>query len=468
MMRSKKKKQIWQLGSGAYSLLFLLLLITAACTTTTSSAKLQPTQQSGGGNIVPGNTSTATSTPSPGATAHTTPTTVPDTSVHHYEYVFPDGAMYVYDMDHGQALVKQKSLPTGTGVRGVVGDAATHRVYISFGSDGESGGQLLAYDVITDQVLWTRSYSFGIDSMSLTPDGKFIYMPDGELAGNPYWYVLNATDGSPTGVRIDGGSGPHNTVISANGAHVYMGARNFANTPTYLTVADIASNGNVRKIGPFQEGIRPFTINRNETLAYVTVTGLLGFQVADIQHGNILYTVDLTQLGFADEPTGPSAPSHGIALSPDETRVAVVDWPNDMVHIFDVTGLPTSAPRKIADIPFSRSMHHNESSCAYDCQADGWLAYSRDGRFLYVGDVGDVIDTATNRVLTNLAPLYNTRKMLEVDFQNGTTSYIPINRTSIGYGVNGISNTATGSAVTPFTMLPPAYQEREIRRRRVG
>lgn len=353
--------------------------------------------------------------------------------IQHDEYIFPDGKMYVYAMDRTPRLVRQRDLPTSSGVRGVVGNAAAHRLYISFGSDGDGGGQLLAYDVLTDRILWTQSYAFGIDSMAITPDGRYIFMPDGEKASSPYWYVINTANGQPTGARINGGSGPHNTVISLNGQHVYMGARNFASTPTYLTVANTSGGGAVRNIGPFRAGIRPFVVNGAETLAYVTTTGLLGFQVADIHSGKLLYTVDLTRLGFPNTPTGPSAPSHGIALSPDETRLAVVDWPHNMVHIFDVTGLPASPPRKIADIAFSRSMHHNESNCAYDCAADGWLEYSRDGRFLYVGDVGDVIDTVANRVAYNLPPLYNTRKMIEVDIQAGRCSFIPINRASVGY-----------------------------------
>jgi DNA-binding beta-propeller fold protein YncE len=354
-------------------------------------------------------------------------------AVQHYEYVFPDGNLYVYDMDHGHQLVKHVSLPTSTGVRGVVGNAATHTLYISYGSDGDNGGSLLAYDLLTDKVLWQKTYSHGIDSMAITPDGKTLYMPDGETSSAPYWYVINATDGSESGVKINGGPGPHNTVVSLNGAHVYMGARNFADRPTYLTVADTATNANVRRIGPFQSGVRPFTINRSETLAYVTTTGFLGFQVADIPSGKILFTVDLTQLGFPNTPTGPSAPSHGIALSPDEKTLAVIDWPNNYVHLFNVSGVPSSAPKKTADIKFSRSMHHNEAGCAYDCTADGWLEYSRDGRFLYVGDVGDVIDTTANKVVTNIDTLYNTRKMLEVDFQSGSVVFVPNNRASVGY-----------------------------------
>jgi hypothetical protein len=365
----------------------------------------------------------------------------------HYEYILRDGNIDVYDMDNGHQFVKHISVPTSDGVRGVAGYAATHMLYISHGSDSDSGGSLLAYDLLTDKVVWNKTYSHGIDSMSLTSDGKTIYMPDGELSSSPYWYVINAADGSETGTKINGGPGPHNTVVT--NTHVYMGARNMSDTSTYLTVADIATNSNVRKVGPLKQGIRPFTINSNETLAYVTTTGFLGFQVADIQKGNVLYTVDLTQMNFPNQPTGPTAPSHGIAISPDDRSVAVIDWPNDYVHIFDVTGLPGSAPKKVADVKFSKSMHHNESGCAYDCAADGWLEYSRDGHFLYVGDVGDIIDTTTNKVLTNISTLYDTRKMIEVDFQNGTVSFVPNNRASIGFGTNNVSSSPAPSSPQP-------------------
>ncbi len=82
-------------------------------------------------------------------------------------------------------------------------------------------------------------------------------------------------------------------------------------------------------------------------------------------------------------------------------------------------------------------MQHDENPCAYDCLADGWLQHSRDGRFVYVGDEGDVIDTATRKAVTNLGPLYNTRKMLEIDWQNG----VPIFTTS-RQGMGYITNSA--------------------------
>ncbi len=48
----------------------------------------------------------------------------------------------------------------------------------------------------------------------------------------------------------------------------------------------------------------------------------------------------------------------------------------------------------------------------------GWLQHSRDGRFVYVAETGDVIDTAT-RQTTNSLPLPNvlnsSRRYIEVD-----------------------------------------------------
>ena len=94
----------------------------------------------------------------------------------------------------------------------------------------------------------------------------------------------------------------------------------------------------MREIGPLESGVRPFTINGEQTLAFTTATGFLGFQVSSITSGRVLYT--LTFPGFSYDPArfSPSAPSHGISLAPNEREVYVVDAPNSYVHVFDVTG----------------------------------------------------------------------------------------------------------------------------------
>src|ERR1700737_5574983 len=98
------------------------------------------------------------------------PATVSAATIHHYEYVFIVGMIYVYDMDNGHTLLKTVSVPTTAGVRGAVASVATGMLYISYGSDANSGGNQLRYNLSTDRVVWTKSYGHGIDSQSVSPD----------------------------------------------------------------------------------------------------------------------------------------------------------------------------------------------------------------------------------------------------------------------------------------------------------
>ena len=353
----------------------------------------------------------------------------PPAATSHLEYVFPDGGFTVYDMDRGHALVKTVALPQLRGVRGVVAHAATHALYISYGGDGngrKGTPSMLRYDLVRDTVVWTHAYDVGIDSMSIAPDGARLYLPSGELSSGGTWYVVGAVNGDVVD-HIDGPRGPHNTIVGLDGAHVYLGGR----ADDYLDVADTATDRVVRRIGPLQSSVRPFTIDGRERVAYITITNLRGFQVGDIASGQVLRTVGFTG-PHVSHMGGPSAPSHGISLSPDERELYVIDWP-DYVHVFDVSGGPTQAPQQVADIALSSSMNHQESPCQYDCLADGWLQHSRDGRFVYVGDQGDVIDTATRQAVTNLPALANTRKMTEIDWSDGLPVFAPNARASVGY-----------------------------------
>jgi len=352
-------------------------------------------------------------------------------TLHHYEYVFPDSSIDVYDIDNHGSLVKHVSVPTSAGVRGAVASPVTGMLYISYGSDRNRGGSLLKYNLMTDQVVWAKHYSFGVDSMSISPDGKTIYMPTGELASGGVWKVIDANNGNPTASIDSGGTGPHNTVVSPDGARLYLGPRN----TNYLVVASTRTHQVIRKIGPTGGvgGIRPFTINGAQSLAFITLSGFLGFQVGDIRSGRILYTVPV--LGFPTTRRGaPSARSHGISLAPNEREIYLMDAVNSYVHVFDVTGLPGSPPRPVADIRLIGAVSGKESPCAYDCRKSGWLHHSRDGRYVFVGDSGDVIDTTLRKTALMLPAMANTRKEIEIDFEDGVP--LPIwamnNRSSSG------------------------------------
>jgi DNA-binding beta-propeller fold protein YncE len=346
--------------------------------------------------------------------------------VRHFEYVFPDGQMYVYDIDHGFKLVKREALPTGDGARGVAVNPGTHTLYVSHGSDTGGGhGWLLAVDLLNGRVLWNRSYSHGIDSMALNATGTRIYMPDGELSSDGVWYVLDAATGKDL-ASIDTGAGtadngPHNTVVGASGRYVYLGDRNLAHSGSnYLYVASAATNRIVRRIGPLKSGVRPFTVNGRDTLAYTTATGFLGFQVSSVVTGKVLYTTTFgTRFRYDPASFAPTAPSHGIALTPDERQLWVLDGPNSYVHAFDVSGVPGRPPRPIADVKLAHRLTGSEAGCAYDCARDGWVQPSVSGCYVFVGDAGDVINTRTDRVVGFLPAMRDSRKMIEVDWRNG-------------------------------------------------
>ena len=347
-----------------------------------------------------------------------------------YEYVLPDGAIHVFDRDRGFAFVRKIDLPqTARGTRGVCGSALTGMLYVSYGGIGGDfgNGAMLRFDLLKSTVVWARNYPFGIDSMSISPDGRWVYMPDGSQSKDGIVRVLDARTGA-VAAKIQAASGPHNTLLSRDGRRLYIGCEYW----DYLLVADTKTRRVVKSIGRFVDGIRPFTINGTETLAFVNCTGFLGFQVASITTGRVLYTVPFAGLSYDPKTYFPTAPSHGISLSPDERTLYAVDAPNAFVHVFDVRGVPQSAPKLVARIKLS-SFAEEETGCAYSCLKDGWLSQTRDGRYLFVGDAGDVIDTKTRKVATHLEPLANTRKFIEVQFDaRGRVAWVAPFRMSVG------------------------------------
>jgi len=363
----------------------------------------------------------------------------------HFEYVFDDGTIYVYDMDNSQQLVQTISLPqTEAGVRGVTVAPASHLLFISYGGDGAGFyGSVLAYDLVTEKVVWTAHLKTGIDSGQVSPDGSRLYMPTGELTPSGIWNILDTSNGAVIGT-IQGGAGAHNTVASNDGRYVYLGGREY----NYLDVYDTAT-GKVRGVGPLVNTVRPFTVNGSNTLAFTTATDFDGFQASSITTGNVLFTVSFGPVpkGFAF-----TGPSHGASLSPDEKQLYVIDSPNKEVRVFEVSRVAEGiAPTELAAIPVA-GLSGTETPCAYDCGRGGWLQHSLDGRFVYVGDSGEVIDTATRQVLSTLAPLLNTKKTLEVDWAGG----VPVatsGRTGVGYGAGSSSEPPPGGPSAEAT--PP-------------
>ena len=66
-------------------------------------------------------------------------------------------------------------------------------------------------------------------------------------------------------------------------------------------------------------------------------------------------------------------------------------------------------------------MAGKEQPCGGDCGKAGWLQHGLDGRYLWVGDDGDVISTTTNRIVGFAPALADSRYLLEIDWRGDRT-----------------------------------------------
>ena len=296
----------------------------------------------------------------------------------------------VFDIDNNHKFVKriktQGLLPNGipANVKGVAVSVQLNSIYVS------TLQNLQRIDLTTEKVLWEKTYEGGTDRMSISPDGKTMYLPSLEKT---FWNVVDCETGDII-KKIEVVQRAHNTIYGPSGKHAYLAD---ISSP-YLHVTDTKDHTIIKKVGPFGDGIRPFTINSNETLTFVNVDNLLGFEVGDLKTGKVLDRV--TVLGWDKGPVRRHGnPSHGIGLTPDEKELWVADGHNMRMHIFSAT----PPYQQLTTIPLQ--------------DMPGWITFSLDGKYAYPSS-GEVIDVKTRKVLLTLQDeFYNnvaSEKMVEI------------------------------------------------------
>ena len=308
---------------------------------------------------------------------------------------FGGAGILVFDIDHGHKFVKRIETdasrePMPDNIKGVCANAATKRLFFTTRS------KLYAIDLVTERTQWVISPKSGTDRMSITPDGRTIYVPSFE---KDTWNVIDAASGKLL-AEVVTKSGAHNTVVSRDGQRMYLGG---LKSPL-LFVADTSTHEIVQKVGPFSGAIRPFTVNGKRTRAYICVNNLLGFEIGDLETGKKLHRVEVQ--GFKIGPVKRhGCPSHGIGLTPDEREVWVVDAANQQVHVFDNTVDP---PRQQGSIRLR--------------EQPGWITFSLDGKYAWPS-TGEVIDTASKKIVAALADEngreVHSEKMVEIHFKAG-------------------------------------------------
>jgi hypothetical protein len=333
----------------------------------------------------------------------TAPAAEPDAADRHLLYVVAPGirndlefggaGVLVFDRDRDFAFVKRIETPASRkehpeNIKGVCANAGTRRLYFT------TLTRLYCLDLVSEQTLWDRALPGGCDRPAMTPDGKLLYVPSFE---GPHWNVVDAAGGDIV-AKIEPKSGSHNTVCGLDGKRAYLAG---LHSPL-LTVVDTQTQKVVQTVGPFSAPIRPFTVNGAQTLCFVNVNELLGFEVGDLTTGKKLYRVEVE--GFKKGPTKRhGCPSHGIGLTPDEKELWLCDAFNSRVHVFDATVTP---PKQVASVALR--------------EQPGWVTFSLDGRLAYPS-TGEVIDTKTRKIVAALQDekgrQVHSEKLVEIDFR---------------------------------------------------
>ena len=284
-------------------------------------------------------------------------------------------------------------------VAGVAASPATNMIYLA------TRGRLAAFDLGTEQKVWENTYGGACcERPEVTPDGLTLVVGS-DL--KDFWFVIDARSGAVKGkIEAPKSNFAHNMALSADGKTVFM-----APNGVTMTVGDVPSMKAIRTI-TFSDHVRPFVINHDATRVYANLNNLLGFEIADVKTGEVIKRIeapaDMWKPQWADARQrffGHGCPSHGIALTPDESEIWVVDNINYGVLIYDNTG----------EWPVLKTKFATTAS------AD-WITMGLDGQYAFLSS-GDVVNVKTKKIVAQMKDEYgkqmHSEKLLEMSFSNG-------------------------------------------------
>lgn len=246
----------------------------------------------------------------------------------------------------------------------VVGSSDGRVLYVSVGARKEvpdgfpDSGAVLAVSAESGKTLWKLPTDGWPHHISLSRDDRRLYVP---IFDRQHALVVD-TERHAVVSRLRGMLGMHGTRLSADDGKLYAGSM----LTNVLFVFDTATSELVSSI-PFEEGVRPFAIARDQRLAYVQQSKLHGFRVVDLVSGRMLRTVELPAL-----PAGTRLPdrwpynvNHGMDLSPDEKYLLAAGSIVGTVEIYSAPGLEHLKSIEVGTDP-------------------NWIVFSSDGRYAYV------------------------------------------------------------------------------------
>ena len=214
-----------------------------------------------------------------------------------------------------------------------------------------------AFSLPDGELLWRIATDGLADHFALSPDGDRLFV---SVYSEDRVHVIDTREGREL-ARIASCSGPHGVRFSADGSRVYNGCM----IGDALDVID-AERFEVIERFSFDEGVRPFEVSRDDRKAWVQLTRMHGFVELDLDEGRVTKTIHLPiPPGVTAQRDFPHTAHHGLALSPDGTRLCAAGTVADYVAVLSVPDLDLLSTATVGKEP-------------------SWAISSLDGRYCYV------------------------------------------------------------------------------------
>jgi YVTN family beta-propeller protein len=236
---------------------------------------------------------------------------------------------------------------------------------------GDSG-ELIAIDTATDQVRWRMPVDGMPHHMTVSKDGKRIFMP----YYNSWWLAVIDVATRTVIKKIFIGQGGHSTKLSPDGSRLYVGSM----LSDALMIIDTEKLQVVDRV-PFDNAVRPFAITRDQKMMYVQLSYLHGFVPVELPSKHKRPVVLLPKLTPEVKlpDAWPATYNHGIVLSRDEKLLFANGSVANYVAVYSHPDL-----QLLKTIPVGTDPNY--------------IVLSKDGRFAYVSNRGSndlsIIDVA--------------------------------------------------------------------------
>ena len=265
--------------------------------------------------------------------------------------------LYVADRYEGvfqldpQTLAILDTIPTGPRPHGLVASPDGRWLFITV----ETTNELLKVDVLTHEIVGRVDVGPVPNEPTVSRDGRHVFVP--QRRGDQTAIV--ETETMSVVKTLPAGREQHNAYTSHDGRRVYVTAMG----DSLITVIDPARLEIERKI-PVGGIPRPVAFSANDSIAYVALSGMIGFVTLDLATDRVIDRLELPI------PAGTPPPlletyTHGILLTPDEKELWLAVYALDRVLAFSLPG-----NRPLADLVVGEGPH--------------WFTLHPDGEPLYV------------------------------------------------------------------------------------